>query len=382
MIIENKQVAIIGGGPGGLTLARMLQLKGVGVKVYERDFDETARVQGATLDLHYESGLKAIKAAGLTEAFKAAYRPGADKGRVVDQQGEILYDEAGTEGNDDMDSIYARPEIDRGPLRDILLASLEPDTIVWDAQFSNMAQKGEGWELTFKNGTKAYADLVIGADGSNSRIRPFVTDLKNSYAGTVIIQGNVRHYPEIEEMLNGGKIYIFADEKYFHISAKGDGSIDFYISLKKEENWVQHIDIDFTDLQQVVSWAEQEFRGWSHLFIGLIAHTSSPLLLRPQYCMPFDQSWHAHPNVTLLGDAAHLMPPSGEGVNLAMLDALELSECLTADILVNLESSISLYENKMQSRAIAEAEISLDMVRWMHDTNASQTMIKLLNHGQ
>lgn len=98
--------------------------------------------------------------------------------------------------------------------------------------------------------------------------------------------------------------------------------------------------------------------------------------------MPFDQSWHAHPNVTLLGDAAHLMPPSGEGVNLAMLDALELSECLTADILVNLESSISLYENKMQSRAIAEAEISLDMVRWMHDTNASQTMIKLLNHGQ
>lgn len=44
MLLENKKVAIIGGGPGGLTLARLLQLKGVDVKVYERDINEEARV--------------------------------------------------------------------------------------------------------------------------------------------------------------------------------------------------------------------------------------------------------------------------------------------------------------------------------------------------
>src|SRR5579864_8218049 len=93
MLLENKRVAIIGGGPGGLTLARLLQLRGADVNVYERDFNSDVRVQGAKLDLHFESGLKAIEDAGLMDVFKAHYRPGADKGRVVDALANILYDE-------------------------------------------------------------------------------------------------------------------------------------------------------------------------------------------------------------------------------------------------------------------------------------------------
>ena len=52
MLLENKLIAIVGGGPGGLTLARLLQLKGANVKVYERDLNKDARVQGSLLDLH------------------------------------------------------------------------------------------------------------------------------------------------------------------------------------------------------------------------------------------------------------------------------------------------------------------------------------------
>ena len=59
-IIKDKRIAIIGGGPGGLTLARLLQLRGADVIVYERDVNKDVRVQGATLDLHEESGLKAL----------------------------------------------------------------------------------------------------------------------------------------------------------------------------------------------------------------------------------------------------------------------------------------------------------------------------------
>jgi len=54
-MIQNKKIAIIGGGPGGLTLARLLQLKGLNVRVYERDINNEARIQGGTLDLHDES---------------------------------------------------------------------------------------------------------------------------------------------------------------------------------------------------------------------------------------------------------------------------------------------------------------------------------------
>ncbi len=57
---KSLSVAIVGGGPGGLTLARLLQLQGLKVAVYERDTHESARPKGATLDLHEESGLAAL----------------------------------------------------------------------------------------------------------------------------------------------------------------------------------------------------------------------------------------------------------------------------------------------------------------------------------
>lgn len=78
-LLKDKKVAILGGGPGGLTLARLLQLKGAEVKVYERDFNKESRVQGAIVDLHFDSGLKVMSAAGLLDSFKEVYMRGADK---------------------------------------------------------------------------------------------------------------------------------------------------------------------------------------------------------------------------------------------------------------------------------------------------------------
>src|SRR5690349_4686979 len=113
MIIQNKKIAIVGGGPGGLTLARLLQMNGAEVKVYERDLNKNARVQGATLDLHDDSGLKALEKAGLMDAFKANYRPGADKMRIVDHQANIVYDQHTDDQQEEtFGSPYFRPEID------------------------------------------------------------------------------------------------------------------------------------------------------------------------------------------------------------------------------------------------------------------------------
>src|ERR1700722_7926800 len=101
-----KRIAIIGGGPGGLTLARLLQVNGIGCTVYERDLDRNVRVQGATLDLHDDTGLKALQKGGLMEAFKANYRPGADRTRIVDKHATILLDEHVNEKEE-----FLRPEI-------------------------------------------------------------------------------------------------------------------------------------------------------------------------------------------------------------------------------------------------------------------------------
>src|SRR5690349_12504145 len=178
MTILNKEIAIVGGGPGGLTLARLLQLKGATVKVYERDINKDVRVQGGALDLHTGSGLLALEKAGLLEAFKKNYRPGAGLIRVVDNQAKIHFDEH-IEGKDDnFGHKNHRPEIDRGPLRDILLNALQPDTVVWDSHILSVEPTAGKWKLVFQNGNSIIADIVIGADGANSKIRPFVTSIK------------------------------------------------------------------------------------------------------------------------------------------------------------------------------------------------------------
>jgi len=125
-LVTNKKIAIVGGGPGGLTLTRLLQLQGADVKVYERDFNKDVRVQGATLDLHQDSGLKALEKAGLMDAFKQHYRPGADQMRITDEQATIFYDQHTEENAAGFDDEHFRPEIDRGPLRKLLLESLQP----------------------------------------------------------------------------------------------------------------------------------------------------------------------------------------------------------------------------------------------------------------
>lgn len=381
MLLDNKQVGIIGGGPGGLILARLLQQKGANVKVYERDVNKDVRVQGATLDLHFESGLKAIEAAGLTEVFKESYRPGADLGRVVDIHGNIIYDEHAKVYDKTFGDEEFRPEIDRADLRDVLLNSLLPDTVIWDSQFKTIGQENGKWKLEFKNGVIVTADFVIGADGANSKVRPFVTDIKPAYAGIIIFQGNIpcseNTAPNIHQLLKGGKIYTHVNDKYLHISAKGDGSTDFYICCRLEENYIQNSGINFEDRKQLIEWFKKEFPKRNEIWLELFENVSLPLLLRPQYCMPFDQAWEPQSNITLLGDAAHLMPPSGEGVNLAMLDALELAECLTGLDFKDSRAAIAAYEKQMQERAIAEAKVSMDGVSWMLTEGANEKLVQL-----
>ena len=378
MLLQNKKVAIVGGGPGGLTLARLLQLRGANVKVYERDLNKDARVQGTTLDLHKESGLKALREAQLIDAFKQNYRPGADRMIIANENAETFFSDHEGKPEEDFDSEHFRPEIDRGPLRKLLLESLQPGTVVWDSQFISMEKRGDGWQLHFKNGTSAYADIVIGADGANSRIRPYVTDIKSYYTGITGILGSVyspeAKAPKIHKLLNGGKIMAFGGGKCFTVASKGDGSMAFYLSCKIDERRLKNI--DFADKAQVLAWYKNDFAEWGNMWIELLENAETPFMPIPIYCMPVTQTWEAIPNLTLLGDAAHLMPPfAGEGVNMAMLDALELSECLYNDSFSDAQTAIASYENQMRKRAAEAAQESLENGEKMHSANALETML-------
>ncbi|MFD0763551.1 FAD-dependent oxidoreductase [Mucilaginibacter lutimaris] len=137
MLIQNKHIAIVGAGPGGLTLARLLQLKGVNVKVYERDINKDARVQGSPLDMHEGSGLTAIIKAELSDQFRKNIHHGADKKIIVNEQAEIIFSDHGIEPTKEAPN----PEIDRGVLRKIFLDSLQPQTVVWNSQFISLENR-------------------------------------------------------------------------------------------------------------------------------------------------------------------------------------------------------------------------------------------------
>ena len=375
--IKNKKIAIIGAGPGGLTLARLLQMNGADVKVYERDINKDARAKGATLDLHEESGLKALQEAGLMDAFNANYRPNADKMRVTDKNANIVFDDHGSEGTDS-----SRPEIDRGPLQQILLDSLQPGTVVWDSYLATVLPQNDSWKLEFKNGASALADIVIAADGANSKLRPYITPIKAFYSGVTMVEGAVYHSaaasPKIHQLLNGGKIFAMGNEKSLIVSSKGDGSLVFYTGCKTAENWSQECGIDFTDKAQVLAWFKTEYADWDSIWQELFENASTQFVPRPQYCMPFDQTWEALPNLTILGDAAHLMPPyAGEGVNMAMLDALELSQCLISDDFSDTQSAISAYEQQMRARAAEVAKDTMTSTVELHSPDAIRFLLDL-----
>ncbi|WP_145855206.1 FAD-dependent oxidoreductase [Pedobacter suwonensis] len=354
-LINGLDIAIVGGGPGGLALARLLQLKGARVKVYERDLNQKARVQGAIVDLHYHSGLKVLEAAGLMDAFKARYMRGADSFRLVDENANVLVDDYFQSGRYTFGDEHFRPEIDRGALRDILIDSLLPGTMVWDSQLIHLSLRDGRWEMQFKNATHASSDLVIGCDGHRSGVREYLTDIHSVYSGASIIQGEIdaprTACSELYSMINNGSLMAAGQGKMLMVQPRGDGGLTFYAASMYPENWEKISGIDFRIPREVCDYLDNFYDGWHPAFHTMFS-ACTHFTYRPLHYHPLTLRWQTRPNITVLGDAAHLMPPNGEGVNLAMLDALDLSDCLTNGAYQNIEDALMAYEKSMFARAL------------------------------
>ncbi len=387
MLLENKRVAIVGGGPGGLTLARLLQTKGVRVKVYERDKDSTVRQQGATLDLHYESGLKALRESGLIEEFRRNYRPDAGRLIVTDNYAKIHLADNSLIVEEDINDVNTRPEIDRGPLRELLINSLQDDTISWNSKFTELKAFEEGWELFFENGNIAYADVVVAADGANSKLRKYITDIQPIYSDVTIVEGNIYNAsvnaPKLWKLTNGGKVFAIWDKKTIILSAKGDGSLSFYTGTREDANWVNTCGIDFENKDQVFDWFKIRFSDWGNEWHELFRSDELWFVPRPQYHFPLNQSWQAIPNLTIIGDAAHRMPPyAGEGVNQAMCDAVDLYEALCKENYSSILEAIASFERKMFVRTSQVTKETLENTEAFHSEDNFNKLIKFFSNNK
>ncbi|TBO60616.1 FAD-dependent monooxygenase [Streptomyces kasugaensis] len=368
-------VTIIGAGLGGLTLARVLHVHGIPATVYEAEPSPTARAQGGMLDIHDYNGQLALEAAGLLDEFHAIVLEGRQTMRVLDRDGAVLFDKAD-------DGTGGRPEVQRGELRQILLDSLPAGTVRWGHKAVGARTLGEGrHEVTFANGTTAVTSLLVGADGAWSRVRPLLSTATPEYAGTSFVEtylfdADTRH-PAAAKAVGGGSMIAPAPGKEIFAHRESGDTLHTYVVLSRPQDWFAAI--DFTDAAAATARISQEFDGWAPELTALITDGDTAPVLRPHHTLPAGHRWDRVPGVTLLGDAAHLAAPNGEGANLAMQDGAELGKALAAHP-DDIETALTEYEQAMFPRSTAAVIFDGAEVPGIDsDDNTGHRLIDMLN---
>lgn len=370
-------VTIIGAGLGGLTLARVLHVYGIAATVYEAETSADARTQGGMLDIHEHNGQLALKAAGLFEKFVQLIHPGGQQSRALDKDGNVLLDHPD-------DGTGGRPEVPRGELRRILLESLPADTVRWGHKLKLATPLGGGrHELRFANGSTLTTDLLVGADGAWSKVRPLLSEAKPAYAGityveTYLFDSDARHKASAEAV-GGGGMFAMAPGKGIMAHREPNGVLHTYAGLKKTEDWFAGT--DFSDPAAVVARVAKEFDGWAPELTALITDGETNPVPRPIYSLPLEHQWNRVPGVTLLGDAAHLTAPSGEGANLAMYDGAELAKAIARNA-GYVEAALFAYETDLFPRSASEAPEADRMQEVLFGNNSPQSLLDFFSSHQ
>ncbi|GAB7109943.1 NAD(P)/FAD-dependent oxidoreductase [Streptomyces phaeofaciens JCM 4814] len=367
-------IAIVGAGLGGLVLARVLHVNGIDAVVYERESSRGARGQGGMLDIH--SGQRALREAGLIDQFHAIARGEGQDMRLLEPDGTLLLQEDTPD-----DAPLDRPEVDRADLRGLLLDSLPEGMVRWGHTFQSA---GDG-VLHFADGTSAAYDLLVGADGAQSRVRALLTDARPAHIGQNVVEVGIpdidRTHPDLAAMVGRGTYWVLGDGLSLAAQRNGDGRVRIGLSFyNTAEDWFATSGIPFDDPAAAKARLIDLLPGWDPRFTALIEACDDTVVPRTITTLPVGLTWPPAPDVTLLGDAAHLMPPVGEGANMALLDGALLGLAL-AEHPDDRPAAVRAYEREMFARTSAAARMSTDMQELLTSPDAAQKMLAFFRPG-
>lgn len=367
-------IAIAGAGLGGLALARVLHVNGIDAVVYERESSRGARGQGGMLDIH--SGQRALRAAGLIDQFYAIARGEGQDMRLLEPDGTLLLQEDTPD-----DAPLDRPEVDRADLRDLLLDSLPEDAVRWGHAY----ESADNGVLHFADGSSATYGLLVGADGAQSRVRALLTDARPAHIGQNIVEVGIpdidRTHPDLAAMVGRGNYWVLGNGISLAAQRNGDGRVRIGISFyNTAEDWFATSGIPFDDPAAARARLIELLPGWDSRFAALIAACDDTVVPRSITTLPVGLTWPSTPGVTLVGDAAHLMPPVGEGANMALLDGASLGLALAAHP-DDFPAAVEEYEREMFERTGAAARMSADMHELLMSPDAGQKMLAFFQLG-
>lgn len=408
------RIAIVGAGPVGLTLAAILHRHGIQSSVLE--------------------------AAGLLPAFTRIARYEGEAVRIVKKDGTVLLDEnekddeqqqagskekEGGEGEGEAAQRRGRPELDRRDLKDLLIKALPEGMVRWGRGVAAVepVEGSKTWTLSFMNtdnhntGTPEESesgpyDLVLGADGAWSRVRPLLTDARPQYSGISALEiwisaARLAARPDIQRFIGQGGVMMMAQDRFLSMQRHGDGSARTYACVRTSRAAGAPVpdtqtllglagEVDWADETTRKRFLDRHFGDYDPTVRELVLAMTEQPCLRHLYMLPVGHRWAPRPGVSLLGDAAHVMTPfAGVGVNVGMMDALELAEGLAAHVRRMEEEGgvgeqdagealarvLRAYEDQMFVRASRDAAFTAKMVEIEFQDDGCESMARAMTGG-
>ncbi|KAF5013885.1 hypothetical protein FDECE_134 [Fusarium decemcellulare] len=380
-------IAIIGGGPSGLTLARLLECNNIDYVVYERNIssDSPNGQQGGSLDIHAATGQEALRRGCLSEEFEKLARRDATVAQVADMTGKHLVDFG--EGRD-------APEIDRVQLRGILLDSIPAKKVQWNKTVQKVERDIDGNVIIFfTDGSCASGfRLVVGADGAWSKVRHLLTTAKPQYSGKSYVEGKISPnnplYAKLEAKVGHGSLLAFGPRKNLAAQQMSDGSYRIYLGITVAEDFFVNgnANVDLTadegaQARRFFLSQNDYYADWATELKDIIANCEGGFRNWPLYTLPPESlSWEHAPQVTLIGDAAHLSTPFvGEGANCSIYDALVLADkIIQLGTGSDLDRAVEEYEKDMFKRGKDSIERRMGSGELLFAEDAPNTLVQII----
>ncbi|WP_167132560.1 FAD-dependent monooxygenase [Paramicrobacterium chengjingii] len=367
--MNHDNVLVVGGGIGGLSAAIALGSNGSDVTVVEKQADAHSSVYGVGI-IQPANALRALDMIGCSDACIAAGYPAEGWGRMLDADGTVVREMPGTviEGA----SYPPMNGLTRPKLHEILTNSaIEAGVdIRYSTTFESLETRDEFVDVVLTDGTKERFDLVVGADGVNSKVRPHVVekDIAPRYIGQSAYRLNIPADPEIDRIVlqegpegMAGFVPIGPDLAYLFYNAQMDRPRS-----------------DGRDLAEELRAHLAPFGGLTARIRDEYVTDSDAIVLRPEEALIVDAPWHRG-HIVLLGDAVHAITPHlGQGAAQAIEDGVVLADVLAKHD--DLEAALADYTDRRYERCKLVVETSLAIGEWEMGRLANFDNVAATNH--
>lgn len=343
-------VAVVGAGLGGMTVAGLLQRAGFTVKIYE----QAPAFSRIGAGIHFSANVMLVmRRLGIEiKLSDIGLHPDAFVSRKWDS-GETLF-ELPLDPASEAHYGAAYINVHRGDLHATLESALTPGTIAFGRKLQHLNSSGTCTCLTFTNGEQAEADIVIGADGVNSKVRESVVGIvKPRYTG------HVAHRSVFPARLLGG-LPIRACAKWWGTESH---ILVYYMNQTREEVYIvtSAPQAEWNETASFVPCDRDEFLAifdGYHPELRKVIEAAPEVTKWPVFDLEQLTSWHRG-NVVLLGDACHAMRPyMAAGAAMAIEDAAILARSISDYGMRDPAVSFAWYEANRMPRVRKVQQIS------------------------